>query len=118
MHDIAANQDCMSVVALESREISGGQMWGAHAAAARGPRGVAHCVAPGTGNLGVSPFARVPSHGCSGDAASCLNVSAMPPGTVMDQAIAGVSGSGLLSYPGEGLIRDGLSDLAGAIHNI
>ena len=39
-----------------------------------------------------------------------------------DQAIAGadltVSGSGLLSYPGEGLVRDGLSDLAGAIHNI
>ena len=39
-----------------------------------------------------------------------------------DQAIAGagltVAGSGLFSYPGEGLVRDGLSDLAGAIHNI
>ena len=39
-----------------------------------------------------------------------------------DQAIAGagltVAGSGMFSYPGEGLVRDGLSDLAGAIHNI
>ena len=39
-----------------------------------------------------------------------------------DQAIAGagltVAGSGLFSYPGEGLVSDGLSDLAGAIHNI
>ena len=29
-----------------------------------------------------------------------------------------LEGGGLFSYPGEGLIRDGLSDLAGAIHNI
>eukprot|EP01043_Picozoa_sp_COSAG02_P044179 COSAG02_NODE_3920_length_6045_cov_4.403128_1_plen_45_part_00 len=39
-----------------------------------------------------------------------------------DRVIAGVGltvvGSGLFSYPGEGLVRDGLSDLAGAIHNI
>ena len=39
-----------------------------------------------------------------------------------DQAIAGagltVAGSGLFSYPGEGLVSDGLSDLAGAIHKI
>ena len=29
-----------------------------------------------------------------------------------------VAGSGLFSYPGEDLISDGLSHLAGAIHNI
>ena len=38
------------------------------------------------------------------------------------EAIAGagltVTGSGLFAYPGEGLVRDGLGDLAGAIHNI
>ena len=29
-----------------------------------------------------------------------------------------MQGNGFLSYPGEGLVKDGLSDIAGAIHNI
>ena len=41
---------------------------------------------------------------------------------IHDQVIAGagltVHGTGLLPYPGEGLVRDGLSYVANAMHNI
>ena len=45
-----------------------------------------------------------------------------PPNEFADSILAGagltVHGAGYLSYPGEGLVRDGLSYMANTIHNI
>ena len=44
----------------------------------------------------------------------CANCS----DTIIADAGLAVHGAGFLSYPGEGLIKDGLSYVANAVHNI